>query len=74
MIHGRIDRDRDAIETTLARGLEAVATQRRLLGRGSETHAELPIDDRPVLVIGTHFATPTAGRVVRDGEVYRLDY
>ena len=29
--------------------------------------------DRPVLVIGTHFATPTAGRVVRDGEVYRLD-
>jgi glyoxylase-like metal-dependent hydrolase (beta-lactamase superfamily II) len=29
--------------------------------------------DRPVLVIGTHFAAPTAGRVVRDGEVYRLD-
>jgi len=29
--------------------------------------------DRPVLVIGTHFATPTAGRVVRDGAVYRLD-
>jgi hypothetical protein len=24
------------------------------------------------LVIGTHFATPTAGHVVRDGEVYRL--
>lgn len=30
--------------------------------------------DRPVLVIGTHFATPTAGRVVRDGNAYRLDY
>lgn len=26
----------------------------------------------PTLVIGTHFAGPTAGRVVRDGEVYRL--
>jgi glyoxylase-like metal-dependent hydrolase (beta-lactamase superfamily II) len=30
--------------------------------------------DRPVLVIGTHFAAPTAGRVVRDGAVFRLDY
>jgi glyoxylase-like metal-dependent hydrolase (beta-lactamase superfamily II) len=29
--------------------------------------------DRPVLVIGTHFATPTAGRIVRDGDAYRLD-
>ena len=29
--------------------------------------------DRPVLVIGTHFAGPTAGRVVRDGDAYRLD-
>ncbi len=29
--------------------------------------------DRPVLVIGTHFAGPTAGRVVRDGNAYRLD-
>jgi len=28
----------------------------------------------PVLVIGTHFATPTAGRIVRDGDAYRLDY
>ncbi len=25
-----------------------------------------------VLVIGTHFAAPTAGHVVRDGEAYRL--
>ena len=30
--------------------------------------------DRPVLVIGTHFAAPTAGRIVRDGAAYRLDY
>ena len=29
--------------------------------------------DGPVLVIGTHFATPTAGRIVRDGTAYRLD-
>lgn len=27
---------------------------------------------RPVLVIGTHFAGPTAGRIVRDGDAYRL--
>lgn len=30
--------------------------------------------DRPVLIIGTHFATPTAGHIVRDGETYRLAY
>ena len=29
--------------------------------------------DRPVLVIGTHFAGPTAGRIVRDGDAFRLD-
>ena len=28
--------------------------------------------DRPVLVIGTHFAAPTAGHLVRDGASYRL--
>lgn len=28
--------------------------------------------DRPVLVIGTHFATPTAGRIVRDGAAFRF--
>lgn len=27
----------------------------------------------PTLIIGTHFATPTAGYLVRDGESYRLD-
>ena len=30
--------------------------------------------DRPVLVIGTHFAAPTAGHIVRDGKAFRLDY
>ena len=30
--------------------------------------------DRPVLILGTHFATPTAGRLVRDGTSFRLDY
>jgi glyoxylase-like metal-dependent hydrolase (beta-lactamase superfamily II) len=30
--------------------------------------------DRPVLIIGTHFAAPTAGRLVTDGDSYRLDY
>ncbi len=29
--------------------------------------------DTPVLIIGTHFAAPTAGRIVRDGDTYRLD-
>jgi glyoxylase-like metal-dependent hydrolase (beta-lactamase superfamily II) len=29
--------------------------------------------DRPVLVLGTHFATPTAGRVLRDGPLWRFD-
>lgn len=29
--------------------------------------------DQPVLCIGTHFAGPTAGRLVRDGDAYRLD-
>jgi glyoxylase-like metal-dependent hydrolase (beta-lactamase superfamily II) len=28
--------------------------------------------DTPTLVIGTHFAGPTAGRVVRDGDAYRF--
>jgi glyoxylase-like metal-dependent hydrolase (beta-lactamase superfamily II) len=36
-----------------------------------ETFAALA--GQPVLVIGTHFATPTAGHVVRDGEAFRLE-
>lgn len=31
------------------------------------------LSDSDVLVIGTHFAAPTAGKIVRDGEVWRLD-
>ena len=42
----------------------ARATRRRML-------AELA--GQPTLVIGTHFATPTAGRVVRDGDAWRLE-
>jgi glyoxylase-like metal-dependent hydrolase (beta-lactamase superfamily II) len=29
--------------------------------------------DGPVLVFGTHFATPTAGRIVRDGAAWRFE-
>ena len=29
--------------------------------------------DGPTLIIGTHFATPTAGNLGRDGDVYLLD-
>jgi glyoxylase-like metal-dependent hydrolase (beta-lactamase superfamily II) len=29
--------------------------------------------DKQVLVIGTHFAAPTAGHIVRDGETYRFE-
>ncbi len=28
--------------------------------------------DRPVLILGTHFATPSAGHIVREGEAWRL--
>ncbi len=31
------------------------------------------VADQPVLVIGTHFAAPTAGHVKRDGESYRFE-
>ena len=29
--------------------------------------------DKPILVIGTHYAAPTAGRVVRDGAAFRFE-
>jgi glyoxylase-like metal-dependent hydrolase (beta-lactamase superfamily II) len=44
-------------------GETAEATRRAFL----ERHA-----DTPTLVIGTHFATPTAGRIVQDGEAWRF--
>ncbi|MDJ0928593.1 MAG: MBL fold metallo-hydrolase [Gammaproteobacteria bacterium] len=43
---------------------QACATRRALLES---------VADTPVLVTGTHFATPTAGHVRRDGDVFRLD-
>jgi glyoxylase-like metal-dependent hydrolase (beta-lactamase superfamily II) len=29
--------------------------------------------DRPVLIFGTHFATPTAGKIVRSGDTWRFE-
>jgi len=42
----------------------AVATRHRIFGEYADT---------PTLIIGTHFAGPTAGKLVRDGDTYRLD-
>lgn len=42
----------------------AQTTRKKLLDRYADT---------PVLVIGTHFATPTAGHIRRDGKVYRFE-
>lgn len=42
----------------------AVATRQNVFARFAGT---------PTLVIGTHFAAPTAGRIVADGAGYRLD-
>lgn len=42
----------------------AVTTRRAFLERHAGT---------PTLILGTHFAGPTAGRVVRDGDAFRLD-
>lgn len=46
-------------------GAQSAQTRQQFLARYA---------DRPVLVIGTHFAAPTAGRIVRDGATFRLDY
>jgi hypothetical protein len=43
---------------------QALETRRAFLARYA---------DQPTLVIGTHFAGPSAGRLVRDGDAYRLD-
>jgi hypothetical protein len=42
---------------------EAEETRRRIFGE---------LAGEPVLMIGTHFAGPTAGRVVRDGKTFKL--
>ncbi len=48
----------------------------------ADTHSEVAERSRrqfmeeygePVLVLGTHFALPTAGVIVRDGQHYRFD-
>jgi len=41
----------------------AIATRRRVFAEYADT---------PTLIIGTHFAGPTAGKLVRDGDRYRL--
>lgn len=46
-------------------GEAAKATRHRIFNEYADT---------PTLIIGTHFAGPTAGRLVRDGKGYRLDY
>jgi glyoxylase-like metal-dependent hydrolase (beta-lactamase superfamily II) len=43
---------------------QARATRERFLARYADT---------PVLVLGTHFANPVGGRIVRDGASYRFD-
>jgi glyoxylase-like metal-dependent hydrolase (beta-lactamase superfamily II) len=42
----------------------------RDMGRATRESLLAKYADGPVLVIGTHFATPTAGHVVRDGEAF----
>jgi glyoxylase-like metal-dependent hydrolase (beta-lactamase superfamily II) len=41
----------------------STATRREMFARLANTQT---------LVIGTHFAAPTAGRVIRDGDAFRL--
>ncbi len=41
--------------------------------RGTRERMLAGLAHTPVLVIGTHFAAPTAGRIVRDGAAYRLE-
>lgn len=42
----------------------AVVTRRQFLERYA---------DKPILVLGTHFANPVGGKIVRDGKTYRFD-
>jgi glyoxylase-like metal-dependent hydrolase (beta-lactamase superfamily II) len=44
-----------------------------LTARHTREHMLASLAHTPTLVIGTHFAAPTAGRIVRDGATYRLD-
>ena len=42
-------------------------------GAGMRRAVMEDVADAPVLVIGTNFAAPTAGHVVRTGDVFRFD-
>ena len=42
-------------------------------GRGARRRMFADLADQPVLVIGTHFAAPTAGHVMRDGDAFRFE-
>jgi glyoxylase-like metal-dependent hydrolase (beta-lactamase superfamily II) len=43
------------------------------VAQATREHMLADLSSRPVLVIGTHFAGATAGRIVRDGDAYRMD-
>src|SRR5215472_2017189 len=43
------------------------------LGQQTRERMLEELSGRPVLVIGTHFAGATAGRIVKDGNAYRMD-
>jgi glyoxylase-like metal-dependent hydrolase (beta-lactamase superfamily II) len=43
------------------------------MGQRTRERMLAELASRPVLVIGTHFAGATAGRIVRDGDAYRMD-
>ena len=43
---------------------QGIATRSRLFGEWA---------DQPILVIGTHFAAPTAGHILRDGAAFRFE-
>jgi glyoxylase-like metal-dependent hydrolase (beta-lactamase superfamily II) len=43
------------------------------MGQRTRERMLVELSSRPVLVIGTHFAGVTAGRIVKDGDAYRMD-
>jgi hypothetical protein len=43
------------------------------MGQRTRKRMLAELSSRPVLVIGTHFAGATAGRIVKDGDTYRMD-
>jgi hypothetical protein len=43
------------------------------MGQRTRERMLAELSSRPVLVIGTHFAGVTAGRIVKDGDTYRMD-